>query len=405
MRKFWFSLLFVIVVSGLPTFAQNQPLSISSGLNFHSEPFLGLQNDLRSADKGTSNFKIKYNTVYSVSQLALNYDGYSNFNLDGSYFQYTNGIATYGVGAVNRNWSFSGRTSLILSHNARPSKSIYIKLKNEFDRDWLSTEANWSFEIFNGIIKGALNNSKSMLLGLRATLTPIKGLNFEIVQTSQWGGKGYNSDISALGAAILFDTNESSNSNINKMSGFGVSYSIPSNTIPLRIYGQAIGEDEAGNLPSCYGYLAGIEWTNAKIKHQTTVGIEAIDTRVDKTANGNCGANTMYNNNTYAYANYGSNMGAAIGTEGTSLELFIKSQISQKINIDYSTKFLTINDKNWYEHQLSSKRETGLMNSLGISWYKNNLKFNINVYNQGYILNKSNIKNSSGIGFSSSIKF
>ena len=34
--------------------------------------------------------------------------------------------------------------------------------------------------------------------------------------------------------------------------GFGVSYLIPSKIIPLRIYGQAIGEDEAGNLPSCF---------------------------------------------------------------------------------------------------------------------------------------------------------
>ena len=48
------------------------------------------------------------------------------------------------------------------------------------------------------------------------------------------------------------------------MAGFGISYLIPSNIMPLRIYGQAVGEDEAGNLPSCFAYLAGLEWSNTK---------------------------------------------------------------------------------------------------------------------------------------------
>jgi len=55
----------------------------------------------------------------------------------------------------------------------------------------------------------------------------LKGLEFELIQTSQWGGKGHSTGISALGAALFFDTNDGSNSNINKMAGFGISYLIP----------------------------------------------------------------------------------------------------------------------------------------------------------------------------------
>ena len=80
----------------------------------------------------------------------MNYDGYNNFTLDGSYLQYTQGIATYGCGAVDRHWSFSENTSLILSHNARPSKSIYLKLENRFGYDWLPSKANWSLEVLMG---------------------------------------------------------------------------------------------------------------------------------------------------------------------------------------------------------------------------------------------------------------
>ena len=113
----------------------------------------------------------------------------------------------------------------------------------------------------------------------------------------------------------------------------------------------------------------------------------------------------MYNNGTYDYINYGDTMGTAIDTEGNSLELFGQSQISQKINIKYSTKLVTINDKNWAGHRLSSKRQSGLINSLGTSWNKNNIRFNVNIYNQGFTLDKASIKNSSGIGFSSSVIF
>ena len=42
-----------------------------------------------------------------------------------------------------------------------------------------------------------------MLLGARVILSPLEGLDFELVQTSQWGGKGYSTGMSALGAALF----------------------------------------------------------------------------------------------------------------------------------------------------------------------------------------------------------
>jgi hypothetical protein len=394
-----------IIASGQPTFAQTQSLSINTGLAFHSKLFLGLDNEFRSTNNGKLNFGVKYNTNNSESQLALNYDGYNNFNLDRTYLQYTQGIATFGVGAINRNWSFSNNTSLILSHNARPSKSIYLELKNKFGYEWLPSDANWSIELFNGFTKGSLNKSKSMLLGARAVISPIESLDIELVQTSQWGGKDYSSGISALGAAIISDTNKNFNDNINKMAGFGISYLVPSEIMPLRIYAQAIGEDEAGNLPSCYTYLAGIEWTGTKNKYPTTVSIETVDTRIDKTKHGYCGPNTMYNNNTYKYTNYGKTMGAEIDSEGTSIGISILSQISQNIKIELATKSMVINDKNWQFHRLSSKRQSGLINSLGVSWVKENITFNGNIHSQGFNLDKASIKSGYGINFSSSVTF
>jgi hypothetical protein len=388
-----------------PIYAEKQALRISTFLAYQSEHFLDTKKNQRFSDKGISKLNIKYDTVNSSSQLTLNYDGHNKFSLDESYLQYTKGIATYGFGKVDRHWSFSNNTSLILSNNARPSEAIYLKLENKFGYDWLPSKANWSLEAFNGFSEGSLNGSKSMLLGLRAILSPVEGLNFELIQTSQWGGNEYNNGISALNAALFFDTNIGSNQNINKMAGFGISYLIPNNIIPLRIYGQAIGEDEAGNLPSCYAYLAGLEWTNTRIKYPTVVSIENIDTRIDKTTNGNCGPNTMYNNHAYDYTNYGKTMGASIDTEGTSLGIHVETQLSQKINIKFTTKYVVINDNNWSGHRLSSKRQLGLINSFGVSWIKDRISFGGNIYKQGFNLNKANIKSGYGVDFSTSIVF
>ena len=394
-----------ILINTQPIFAQTQPLQIKSDLYLFSKSFLGSKNNIRHSNKGIAKLDLRYGFKNSSSQLSFNYSGDEEYTLDGSYLEHTAGIITLGVGSVERHWSFSNNTSLIMSQNARPNKSIYLKLDDNFKYKWLSSEANWSFEAFNGFTEGALNNASSMIAGIRAILTPVEGLSFELVQTSQWGGKGYSTGISALGAALLFDTNEGKNFNINKMAGFGISYTLPTKKIPLRIYGQAIGEDEAGNLPSCFAYLAGLEWTSTKTKYPTIVNIEAIDTRLDTTALGNCGPNTMYNNNTYNYTNYGKTMGAEIDTEGTSLGVHVQSQISQKINVKFATKFVVINDNNWSGHRLSSKRQSGLINSFGVSWIKNNTIFSGDVYNQNTNLDKANIKSGFGVSFSSSIKF
>jgi len=404
MIKLFFVFFIFITISIRPICAQSQDFQLSTSIAYNTKHFFGLKRNLRSSDKGLSKLDIKYDTNNSSSQISLNYDG-NNITLDRSYLEYSSGIATFGVGAIERNWSFSNKTSLILSHNARPFKSIYLNLKHGFEYSWMPAKANWSLEIFNGFTNNSFNNGESMLTGIRTILSPIKGLDFELAQISQWGGKGNDNGISALGGALLFDTNSGSNSNINKMAGFGISYTIPTYTKPLRIYAQMIGEDEAGNLPSCYAYLAGLEWSNTNIKYPIIIGIETIDTRIDRTSNGYCGPNTMYNNNTYDYTNYGKTMGASVDTEGTSHGLYIRSQISQKMKIEFATKSVVINDNNWSEHRLSSDRQLGFVSSLGASWVKNKISFKGDIYNQSFNLDKADIKSGYGFIFSSSIKF
>jgi len=403
MIRFIFPLLITIYVH--PIFAQNQEIQTKTTKSLNSNQLTYIKYDLKTNNKVIFGYHSKYNKGNFSSKLALNHSSQYGFNIDGSFIQNTSGIITYGFGAINRHWSFSEKTSLILSNNARPVKSVYLKLQDRFGYNWLPTEANWDFEIFNGYTQGSLNKKKSMLLGVRAVISPLDGLDFEITQTSQWGGKGYSTGVSALNAALLLDSNHKENANINKMSGFGLSYLSHNSLVPFRIYGQVIGEDEAGSLPTCLAYLAGIEWSNKKVRYPTTLGIETVNTKTRHSDRGFCGPNSIYNNSIYNYTNYGKVLGAAIDTQGNSFEFFGKSQISQEMNLEFSTKVEFINENNWPGHRLSSNYQSGVVNSLGISWAKNNFKFNGSIFYKDFVLDKAKINDGFGLGLFSSVEF
>ena len=189
------------------------------------------------------------------------------------------------------------------------------------------------------------------------------------------------------------------------MAGFGISYSVPSNENTYRFYSQAIGEDEAGNLPSCYAWMGGLELTAPEMKFPTTISIEAVDTRVKKSTHGYCGPNTMYNNGSYDYINYDTVLGVPIDTEGTSLEVFGESQINKNLGINYSTNFLNINDKNYSKHRLSSKRSLGTISSLGVNWKKDGFNLGGSISYQDLILDKANVSNDTIFSLFTSVKF
>jgi hypothetical protein len=404
---FKFSLIYfcITLLSMQPLFSQDDNLNITVGTAFNSKNTLGLYNNLRTQSESNTNVNLEYSKKSFSSQFSLNFDDHDNLKFDNSYVNYKKGIVNLNIGKVDRIWSFSKKSSLILSSNSRPIEAISIKLANKFNTKWLSKTANWSAELINGSTKNSFNGKNSILSGARIIINPSEKLNFEFLQISQWGDQHDKIHSFNIDGFLFGNTNEGKKANINKLAGFGLSYSVFLNKNTYRFYGQTVGEDEAGSLPSCLSWLAGLELTSPGIKFPTTVTIEVVDTRVKKSTHGNCGQNTMYNNGTYNYINYDTVLGVPIDTEGTSLELFGNSQISQKINVEYSAKYLTINDKGWSSHRLSSKRETGLINSLGVSWNANNIKHSINIYNQDFTLDKADIKDSSGLGFSSTIIF
>ena len=405
MYKLFFIYVFATLLNIQPLFSQNDTLNMSVSTAFNSGNVLGVYNHLRNQNKSNVNFRLEYSKRALSSQLSLNFDDRDKLRFDSSYVSYEKGITNLSIGKVDRIWSFSNKSSLILSSNSRPIEAISIKLEDKLHNQWFPSNTQWSIEAIYGSTRNSYSGENSMLFGARAVISPSERLSFEILQTSQWGGENNKLNKSIVSGIFLGETNSGENAEINKMAGFGASYEIPINKNTYRVYGQAIGEDEAGGLPSCYSWIAGMELLSPNIRVPTKLSIEIIETRTKTSTSGWCGPNIVYNNNTYDYINYNTVMGVPIDTEGTSLELFGESQVNKNLGINYSTKFLNINDKNHSQHRLSSKRSLGTISSLGIYWEKNGLELGGNISYQDLILDKANVSNGTIFSLFSSIKF
>ncbi|MDB9696517.1 capsule assembly Wzi family protein [Amylibacter sp.] len=328
------------------------------------------------------------------SNISINSSSKNKLTFDQSFIEFNSKNKIFGIGKINRNWSFSPNTSLILSSNARPSDSIYFLMqKNQKPENILSWIGPWSFETFNSFTSNPIGIKNSMLLGIRVVIEPIENLKFEAVKTSQWGGNGQNQNISSLIRAIGGNTNEDEDSNINQMAGIGVSFLTNINKIQSRFYSQLIGEDEAGSLPSCFMSMIGNEFIFPTNGLFSKIGFEFIDTRINKTANGYCGPNTAYNNNLYPYTNYGKVIGTSIDTESKSFNIWASKKISETITINTSFKDITINDNNYLSHRLSSTKKNGLQTNVGISIQLKSLKIRSEIFHQNFTLDKAGYKN------------
>ena len=87
----------------------------------------------------------------------------------------------FGIGKINRNWSFSPNTSLILSQNARPTSSIYFKYAKvrKSDNKLISWAGPWSLDSFVSAPSSQNKIQNSKLLGVRTVIEPLHNLKFE----------------------------------------------------------------------------------------------------------------------------------------------------------------------------------------------------------------------------------
>lgn len=322
------------------------------------------------------------------------------------------------VGQQSRFWGPAHEGSLILGDNARPFPAINLQrgVQKPFESKYLAWLGKWNYQIFVGQqldFDEMKSPRHSKLMGMRVTFSPTNYLDLGLSRTAQWGGKGRPQDWEALGNAIIAKDNADTPEQRlkepgNQLAGFDAKLKLePLVGVPMSVYAQMIGEDEAKKMPSKNFFLIGVDGSHKISENQTfNWHLEAADTST--TLGKKTG--TTYRHHIYKDGYYQQNMplGHPLGGDMRSVVLAANSSI---YNTDKSKWFKTHHFGGKIVHAQTVRKnnqEKEQINGASISWEGDvNTKNDINLTlgaNAWY--NKAdNQKAKSGINIKTSVSF
>lgn len=189
-------------------------------------------------------------------------DDGKDFRPDGSYGAVAFGNWMLHAGYVDRWWGPGWEGSLILGGNARPLPSVTIErnYSDPFEHPALAWIGRWRIAATVGRFESDRDDApEANFFGARLTWKPLSQLEIGMSRSAQWCGEGR-----PCGAGTLWDLVTGNDNDQpfeeqpgNQLGGFDLRWTIP--RFPVAVYAQAIGEDEAGFLPSKYLGLGGVE--------------------------------------------------------------------------------------------------------------------------------------------------
>ena len=239
----------------------------------------------------------------------------------------------------------------------------------------------WQYQLFAGQLDDYKAVPDTKLIGMRLTASPTDWLEVGASRTFMWGGDGRPESASSFWDAIKGTKDNVYGDDINisnQLAGFDARINLAplTNTnLPLSIYGQYIGEDEAGSLPAKNMYLAGADFASSlNTPTMGTMPYQLYTEWTDTRTSGNVeGISYNHRNYTDGYYQHRYPLGYALGGDTESIAVggklwlnnqnFINAKVQHaKVNQssrDTNYAFpdsdkLTVLDVAW-EHQLNPK--------------------------------------------------
>jgi capsule assembly protein Wzi len=186
---------------------------------------------------------------------------------DGSQIGVDLGNWSVAASTMDRWWGPGWDGSLILSNNARPIPAITFgrNRTNAFESKWLSWIGPWDMNVMFGQLEEERAIPNAQFFAMRINFRPLKSLEIGISRSAQWCGDGRPCGFDTFTDLLLGKDNVGDagvtpeNEPGNQMAGFDARWTNLWFGIPVSLYGQMIGEDEAGGFPSRYLAQFGIE--------------------------------------------------------------------------------------------------------------------------------------------------
>lgn len=284
------------------------------------------------------------------------------YYFDESFISYKLGNTILSVGRVSRWWSPSEKFSLILSNSARPSYGFELKNYAPISpkRFFFKFLGQIDYEFFFNQLEKDRAIPNTLLYGNRVSIKPNKHLDISFVRIAQFGGDGRPTDSSTILNMLIgrdnYSTEFINDQPGNQLAGIDFSFS-PKNASDLRLYGQIVGEDEAGYLPSKTLTLLGYEHNTKIFQTPAVLSFDYVDTYSGK-------KNYSYNHNLYldGLRYYKRPIGASIDADSKIKVFAIKTFFN---NLIYEASFQNTNlnkNSSEYNYWLNDKASFNQVN-------------------------------------------
>src|SRR5690606_34464550 len=227
-------------------------------------------------------------------------DNDQDLNLEGSYIAGKLWNQWLIAGQIPTYWGSAHDGSLIRGDASRPVYGVTMQRaeQNAFANKWLAWIGPWQYQAFAGQLQDYDAVPDAKLIGLRVTAQPLPYLELGASRAMQWGGEGRPENLSSLWNAFLGYKDNGDNGipgTSNQVAGLDTRLNLlPLINIPMGVYAQYIGEDEAGYMPAKKMYLAGVDYSSSYNNMPFQLYTEWADTRTNGKVQG-----ISYNHSVY----------------------------------------------------------------------------------------------------------
>ena len=239
-------------------------------------------------------------------------------NVEGSYLAGKLWNQWIIAGQIPTYWGAGHDGSLIRGDASRPVYGVTVQRAEQkaFESKWLSWIGPWQYQAFSGQLDDYQAIPDTKLLGLRLTAQPLPYLELGASRVLQWGGEGRSENWDTLWNAIKGNDNfeDGDLDKSNQIAGLDARLNLQQLlNVPVSLYGQFVGEDEAGLLPAKKMYLAGVDYSSA----YKNIPYQFYAEWADTTTNGNVDG-ISYNHYIYTdgYYQHGYPLAHAMGGDG-----------------------------------------------------------------------------------------
>lgn len=318
----------------------------------------------------------------------------------GSYAAAKIGNQWLSFGQIPRYWGPGHEGSLILGNSARPVTAFSLQraVQDPFESPWLSWLGRWQYQVFAGQLSQYDSVPHAKLIGMRLDVMPTDSVQIGLHRTIQWGGKGRPQSLRSFGNALLGqgeneDSADKSQEPGNQIAGLDVRLKLQTwLNMPLGVYAQMIGEDEAGYFPSKKAYLLGIDGAHAWGDNTVNWSLEGADTRVEFKREG-----VVYDHHLYrgGYYQQGLPLGYALGGDAQSVSVRLAVSTPKRHTFSGQLMHAKVNPRNQAINGLYAQRDD--LNGIKLGWEKT-FKNGLNVGSQLWYVNSKNHQHDYGLG-------